>query len=172
METDYGPFSVFAFEFDPQSVHLALLTPDGTQWNQPDVVPLLRVQSHCLTSTAFRSTMCDCAEQIQMSLHRLSDAPPGIMLYLDQEARGHGLVNKIRVMRFLNQGMQLVDAQAAANVAEDLRQYHHCLPMLRHIGCDQPVDLLTDSPQREVQLSQCGLRVRHVVPLKEEMEDA
>ncbi len=158
METKYGDFLSHVFRFS-NSEDIVLVKGLGS-------IPLLRVQSACLPSTALGSTMCDCNNQIQQALRQLSSAKFGIFVYLtEQEARGHGLSAKMEVMKHLNNGLQLREAQIAANKAPDLRTYEKIPAILKYLKIETKVDLLTNNISRAQVMEKYGLSIREVVSL-------
>ena len=154
METRYGSFRFHAFlDVNTGHCHQALLS------GPPAATPKLRVQSKCLPGTAFGSVMCDCGDQLQQALRWLGTSPGAILLHLDQEARGHGLFAKVEVLRHLNRNPALADAQHAAGVPEDARNYRAVAAILKALDV-HTVDLLSNSEQRTKQMRIDGVPIR------------
>ena len=124
---------------------------------------LTRVHSECLTGDTLFSQRCDCGAQLETALRRIATAGRGLLLYLRQEGRGIGLVNKIRAYALQEQGADTVEANQALGFADDQRSYELCGPMLRHFGVES-LDLMTNNPRKVDALGALGFRV-HRVPL-------
>jgi 3,4-dihydroxy 2-butanone 4-phosphate synthase/GTP cyclohydrolase II len=155
MQTKFGMFYAVAFQFS-NSLEVALIKGKGN-------VPVLRIQSACLPSTALNSTMCDCYSQICKAQSYISEVEFGILIYLiDQEARGHGLLGKMDVMRMMNNEISLLEAQKLAGRASDLRTYEKIPPILSHLGIAQ-VDLLTNNSSKVEKIKEYGVQVRRTV---------
>jgi GTP cyclohydrolase II len=161
MDTIYGRFEVSVFEQSPRSADIVLLHRSSLTAH----VSLIRVQAHCLTSTAFRSTMCDCAAQIHGALTILQNAPFGILVYLDQEGRNYGLGAKVELMRLMNAGRTLGEARHQLGRTRSLLDFSSVPTMLSQVGVTGPVDLLTNSSYKAEALAGAGLEIRHRVPI-------
>ena len=137
--------------------HVALLigAPDGS-------APLVRVHSECLTGDAFGSLKCDCGPQLDSALAAIAASGWGILLYLRQEGRGIGLVNKLRAYALQDQGFDTVDANLRLGFADDERDFSVAARMLERLSQDR-VRLLTNNPRKAA-----GIRVVEQVPLKSE----
>lgn len=159
LRTQYGTFSMYTFDFGRGDGCHVLLTRMGPG------IPLLRIQSHCLTSTAFDSVSCDCDAQLKAALAMLAKADFGVLAYLDQEARGHGLLAKTRVLRHLSDCHDLVEAQRRAEVPLDARRYDVVCEMLTLAGVPTSVALLANNPVKVEAVSRAGLRIVDRVPL-------
>lgn len=145
---------------DDAAEHVALLigTPDGTP-------PLVRLHSECLTGDVLGSLKCDCGPQLHAALHAMADANWGILLYLRQEGRGIGLVNKLRAYALQDQGFDTVDANVRLGFAIDARDFGVAARMLALLGQDE-VRLLTNNPEKVKGLAAAGIRVAERVPHK------
>lgn len=155
METTFGVFRCVVFSFT-ESQDIVLVKGEGG-------IPLVRVQSACLPSTALSSTMCDCAKQIKNAQYKLSQSQFGILIYLiNQEARGHGLLGKMDVMREINRGKPLKEAQIDSGRSNDLRTYEKIPLILQRLGVTE-IDLLTGSSTRAELLRKYGVRIRNAV---------
>jgi GTP cyclohydrolase II len=126
---------------------------------------LARVHSECLTGDALFSLRCDCGFQLQEALKRISEEGTGVLLYLRQEGRGIGLLNKIRAYHLQDGGADTVEANERLGFAADMRDYSMCLPMLEHLGVEQ-VRLMTNNPRKVKALEQYGVPVSERVPLQ------
>lgn len=122
-----------------------------------------RVHSECLTGDVFASLRCDCRKQLELGLAQLGSLPRGVLLYLRQEGRGIGLVNKIRAYKLQEEGLDTVEANLALGFKDDERDYGVAAAMLRTLGV-RSVHLLTNNPDKIAQLNHYGLRVLARIP--------
>lgn len=125
---------------------------------------LARVHSECLTGDVLFSQRCDCGAQLEGALKRIAAEGRGVLLYLRQEGRGIGLVNKIRAYRLQEAGADTVEANLQLGFHADARNYELCLPMLEQFGIRQ-VKLMTNNPRKIDALSRLGIEVVERVPL-------
>ena len=121
-------------------------------------VPLVRLHSECLTGDVFGSLKCDCGPQLREALRIIADNGGGVLLYLRQEGRGIGLINKIRAYSLQDRGLETVDANLRLGFADDERDYGHAAAMLAAIGIDE-VRLLTNNPGKVKGLEEAGIKV-------------
>ena len=129
-----------------------------------DEVPLVRLHSECLTGDIFGSLKCDCGPQLHEALHQIADAHWGILLYLRQEGRGIGLVNKLRAYALQDQGFDTVDANVRLGFAIDARDFSVAARMLDLLGV-KDVRLLTNNPDKVAGLESAGIRVVERLPI-------
>jgi 3,4-dihydroxy 2-butanone 4-phosphate synthase / GTP cyclohydrolase II len=126
-------------------------------------VPLVRIHSQCLTGDVLGSRRCDCRGQLELSLRRIAHAPAGLLLYLPQEGRGIGLMNKLRAYQLQDGGMDTVEANQHLGFAPDSRDYSFSAEALRALGVRR-VRLLSNNPDKVRQLERNGIRVIERVP--------
>ncbi len=160
LPTTYGMFRVIAFEhvFNAET-HLALVfgAPNGA-------LPLVRLHSECLTGDALGSQRCDCGAQLAQAQQRIAAAGYGAVIYLRQEGRGIGLLNKVRAYALQDQGLDTVEANHRLGLPADARDYAVAAQILRCLGMEQ-VDLLTNNPAKIGGLERYGIVVRQRLPL-------
>ena len=125
--------------------------------------PLVRVHSQCLTGDVLCSERCDCREQLELSLRQISRARTGLLLYLPQEGRGIGLMNKLRAYQWQDRGMDTVEANHKLGFSADTRDYRFSGRVLLHLGV-RKVRLLSNNPDKVRQLEEAGVRVVERVP--------
>jgi GTP cyclohydrolase II len=160
LPTEHGNFTLCAFEEENGKEHLALTFGDV----EGQDVALCRVHSECLTGDALLSLRCDCGPQLQAALKLIADNKSGILLYLRQEGRGIGLVNKIRAYALQDQGHDTVEANESLGFAADLRNYQICADMLKHFNISA-VNLLTNNPKKVEALEDAGINVANRMSL-------
>jgi GTP cyclohydrolase II len=141
-------------------------TPMAVVVGSPDLNQpvLVRLHSACLTGDVFASRRCDCGDQLRLALMQLAQHGGGIVLYLEQEGRGLGLVNKIRSYQLQDMGLDTVDANGVLGFEDDERDYGVAVRMLQMLGCTR-IRLMTNNPSKLEGLSRAGIDVSGRVPL-------
>ncbi|MCB1644332.1 MAG: GTP cyclohydrolase II [Pseudomonadales bacterium] len=155
LPTPFGEFMLHGFEdTETHKEHVAITMGDVTG----DEPVLCRVHSECLTGDALFSMRCDCGSQLQTALQRIADEGRGIILYLRQEGRGIGLINKVRAYELQDQGADTVEANERLGFDADLRDYTVCKPMLAHFQITR-LKLMTNNPVKVNALTKLGIEV-------------
>ena len=160
LPTPWADFSVIGFE-DEEKGEEHLLIYLGDLANES----LLRIRSQCLTGDALFSLRCDCGPQLAMALERIASEGRGIVIYMAQEGRGIGLVNKIRAYELQDEGLNTVEANEKLGFAADERDYSYCKEMLSSVGVSS-VRLMTNNPAKIKGLEDAGIQVSERIAIE------
>ncbi|MFM6925419.1 MAG: bifunctional 3,4-dihydroxy-2-butanone-4-phosphate synthase/GTP cyclohydrolase II [Ferruginibacter sp.] len=162
MPTKYGSFELIAFEqINTGEIHLALKKGD---WQKDEPV-LVRVHSSCMTGDILGSLRCDCGDQLHHALQMIEKEGKGLVLYMTQEGRGIGLLNKLKAYKLQEQGMDTVEANLELGFEMDGRDYGVGAQILRHLGVSK-MKLLSNNPKKRAGLLGYGLEVVENVPIE------
>jgi len=160
----FGRFRIVAFWNNRDAKeHVAIVHGDVLSGSEV----LTRLHSECLTGDVVGSLRCDCRDQLEVALQRIASSPPGLVLYLRQEGRGIGLVNKIRAYSLQDAGLDTVEANLALGFRDDERDYAVAAHMIHSLTV-RSVRLMTNNPRKVAELTRHGVkvasRVPHVIP--------
>lgn len=162
MPTQYGSFHLIPFRQQSNGLeHMALVK--GT-WSTDEPI-LVRVHSSCATGDIFGSQRCDCGEQLHKSMQLIEKEGKGVVIYMQQEGRGIGLMNKIAAYKLQEEGYDTVDANIHLGFKPDERDYGCGAQMLRHLGV-RKMRLMTNNPVKRVGLEAYGLEITEIVPIE------
>ncbi|MFM2480516.1 GTP cyclohydrolase II [Celerinatantimonas sp. YJH-8] len=162
LPTRWGEFTMHGFVI-PETNHEHIALTLG-QW-QPDEAVLGRIHSECLTGDALFSQRCDCGYQLEAAMRQIQKVGRGFILYLRQEGRGIGLLNKIKAYALQDQGMDTVQANLHLGFPADMRDFSMCQPMLAHLGIKR-VRLMTNNPDKLKAMQDAGIDVVERVALQ------
>ncbi len=162
MPTKYGDFKLVAFkEKSTNGEHLALIKGE---WQKDEPV-LTRVHSSCLTGDIMGSFRCDCGEQLHKAMQLIEAEGKGVILYMNQEGRGIGLVNKLKAYKLQEEGMDTVEANIHLGFGMDERDYGVGAQMLRYLGVTK-LKLMSNNPKKRAGLKGYGLEIVDIVPIE------
>ncbi len=162
LPTRYGKFRILGIEGRTRGEQAVAIQHGKLNGGRP---PLVRVHSQCLTGDVFTSERCDCRAQLEFSLRKIAKEPSGVVLYLPQEGRGIGLINKLRAYELQDAGLDTVEANRRLGFAADSRDYEFAADALKALGI-RSVRLLSNNPDKVRQLARAGIRVVQRVPCR------
>jgi GTP cyclohydrolase II len=166
LPTQWGEFTIHGFEdIVMGKEHVVLAMGDFSADFSADDSVLCRIHSECLTGDALFSLRCDCGPQLQRAMENIAKEGRGLIMYLRQEGRGIGLLNKIKAYSLQDSGADTVEANVQLGFLPDLRDYEICKPMLDHFQVNR-VRLMTNNPQKVAALQVLGIEVAERVPIE------
>jgi len=162
LPTEWGDFSIHGFEDVLTGKEHVVLAMGDLGSAEP---VLCRIHSECLTGDALFSLRCDCGPQLQLAMQKIAAEGRGMILYLRQEGRGIGLLNKIKAYSLQDQGADTVEANEKLGFEADGREYEVCKPILEHFGVNE-VRLMTNNPRKVASLQELGITVAERLPIE------
>ncbi len=162
MPTEYGSFELKAYrQTNTNEIHIALVKGGWA----PDEPVLVRVHSSCMTGDIFGSCRCDCGPQLHGAMEMVEKAGKGIVIYMNQEGRGIGLLNKLKAYELQEKGMDTVEANVELGFKADERDYGIGAQILRDLGVSK-IRLISNNPKKRVGLMGYGLEIVDVLPIE------
>jgi 3,4-dihydroxy 2-butanone 4-phosphate synthase / GTP cyclohydrolase II len=162
MPTRYGLFELIAFkQLNTGDIHLAI---KKGEWEKDEPV-LVRVHSSCMTGDILGSLRCDCGDQLHKAMKMIEDESKGVLLYMNQEGRGIGLLNKLKAYKLQEQGMDTVEANLELGFGMDERDYGVGAQILRHLGISK-MKLMSNNPRKRAGMLGYGLEVVETIPIE------
>jgi 3,4-dihydroxy 2-butanone 4-phosphate synthase / GTP cyclohydrolase II len=167
LPTRFGSFRIFGIEGSKKGEEAIAVQhgPLRSGASRNGKVPLVRVHSQCLTGDVFTSERCDCRAQLEFSLRKIAAEPSGVLLYLPQEGRGIGLINKLKAYELQDAGLDTVEANRRLGFADDARDYEFAAEALKALGL-RDIRLLSNNPDKVTQLERSGIRIVTRVPCR------
>lgn len=162
LPTKYGSFKIYAYKHKFSNEHHTALVMGDVNDGEP---VLCRIHSECLTGDVFGSVKCDCGEQLDEAMKKIAENGRGILLYMRQEGRGIGLINKIKAYALQDQGHDTIQANVLLGLPVDAREYYECKQIFDDLSVNR-INLMTNNPLKVSSLKQYGLTIENRVPIQ------
>lgn len=167
LPTKYGDFDVYAYQHKYTGEHHVALVKGNVSDGEP---VLCRIHSECLTGDVFGSKKCDCGEQLETALEKISEEGRGVLVYMRQEGRGIGLVNKIKAYALQDQGHDTIEANLLLGLPVDAREYYECKQIFDDLSVSR-LNLMTNNPIKISTLDKYGLKIENRIPIQTKITD-
>ena len=163
LPTSFGSFNIKNYKSYPDGLEHVVLQKG--KLNKNTKTPIVRVHSECITGEVFKSSRCDCGEQLEMSLNEITNSEYGILIYLRQEGRGIGFSNKLKAYTLQDQGLDTVDANLHLGYSADPRNFSVASEILRELNVSK-IDLMTNNPKKIKELESAGIEIEKIIPIQ------
>ncbi|OJF93760.1 bifunctional 3,4-dihydroxy-2-butanone-4-phosphate synthase/GTP cyclohydrolase II [Alkalibacterium sp. 20] len=167
LPTKYGDFDIYAYQHKFTGEHHVALVKGDVSDGEP---VLCRIHSECLTGDVFGSKKCDCGQQLDTALTKIAEEGRGVLVYMRQEGRGIGLVNKIKAYALQDQGHDTIDANLLLGLPVDSREYYECKQIFDDLGVNR-LNLMTNNPLKVATLDKYGMKIEKRIPIQSKIND-